>query len=174
MLHSSPFRVSNVGHKDVVGNTLTVLDTLDSQTTYVPGSTMISSSQGSTTFTAVADGPSGTTPFPLDEAGFVIPTYLNRRGGTVDIVFKVKVALLNDKSKIVNRGTVTQIGGGKVPFDATSTVNLNGAVVIENTVYNGVDGGVKCGTPAAVETASGFTGTDVTYCYKGKLHCCSS
>jgi hypothetical protein len=157
-----------VGHKDVVGNTLTVLDTLDSQTTYVPGSTMISSSQGSTTFTAVADGATG-TPFPLDETGYVIPTYLNRRGGTVDIVFKVKVALVNDKSKIVNRGTVSQIGGGKVPFDATSTLNLNGAVVIENTVYNGVDGGVKCGTPAAVETASGFVGTDVTYCYKGTL-----
>jgi hypothetical protein len=161
-------RVSNVGFKDSPASTLTVVDVLDSLVTYVPGSTMISSSQGSTTRTPVADR-SGAG-FPLAAPGFVIPLALDKRGGTIEVVFKVRAASQLDRSRIVNVGTLTQVGGGTSSFEAVSLVNLDGAISIANTVYNGVDGGVKCGTPAAVETTSGFVGSDVTYCYRGMRH----
>jgi hypothetical protein len=128
----------------------------------------MSTSAGSTARAPIADR-SGAG-FPLAAPGFVIPLALDKRGATIDIVFKVRAASQLDRSRIVNMGTLTQIGGGTSSFEAVSLVNLDGAISIDNTVYNGVDGGVKCGTPAALETASGFVGADVTYCYKSTLH----
>jgi uncharacterized repeat protein (TIGR01451 family) len=161
-------RVSNVGHKDLPANALTINDVLDSLVTYVQSSTRISASAGSTTLNAVADQTTGGTRFPLDEAGFVIPIALPRRGGTIEIVFKVKAAAELGTSKIINTGSLTQIGGGKIPFEATSTVFIDAAVTIENTVYQGHDGGAKCGTSAAVESITTTLGAAVTYCYRIK------
>jgi hypothetical protein len=92
----------------------------------------------------------------------------------VDIVFKVRVANSINKAKIINRGTMSQVGGGTLPFEATSKLLFDASIKIDNTVYLGKDNGVKCGTPAAGEYAEGFFGSAVTYCYKitntGKTH----
>jgi uncharacterized repeat protein (TIGR01451 family) len=166
-------RISNVGHKDVAENMLTVRDVLDDLVTYVPGTTKVSASAGSTTFNKVDDSTSGTA-FPLDDAGYVIPAFLPKRGGTIDVTFQVKVASSFNKPKILNQGTVTQIGAGVMPFETTTLVNFGALVSISNTVYRGSDQGSKCGTASAVETVSDFMGSSVTYCYNvtntGKCH----
>lgn len=150
-------RVANVGHKNIAAGQLVVRDVLDPDVTYIARSAMIST-------TAIADSSSG-TPFPLDDTGFTIPVELARRGGTIDITFKVKVAAsITTKAKIINRGTLTQVGGGVLPFEASSTVNFAASVKIDNTVYLGQNGGTSCGT--AVEFVEGLSGSDITYCYK--------
>lgn len=44
-------------------------------------------------------------------------------------------------------------------------LQYNPQVKIDNTVYLGQDGGVKCGTSDAKELVSGYFSTDVTYCF---------
>ena len=105
-------RVSNVGQKDVDKDILIVKDTLDPDVVYVPQSVMMSYQFGTFEKIPIPDSLSG-TPFPLDDDGLTIPIALPRRGSTVDIVFKVKIVdtMSIDKSKIVNKGILSQKGG---------------------------------------------------------------
>jgi hypothetical protein len=147
----------------VTGGRLTVTDVLDSAVTYVPGSTRVSSIAGSTALNVVPDSTNGTA-FPLDDAGYVILADLPRRGGTVDISFQVLTSLQTTKARIINQGFMDN-AGVKYPFETSSIVNLGGAIAIDNTNYLSHDGGARCGTPAAGEFSTAFTGSDVTYCF---------
>jgi uncharacterized repeat protein (TIGR01451 family) len=165
-------RVSNVGQKNLDANVLVVKDTLDVDVRYVPGSTVMTNMFGSNVVTAIPDSATG-TPFPLDETGFMIPTELPRRGSTVDISFKVRIVpTLSNKSRIVNRGVVSQVGGPDLPYETASFVDFKALVAIQNTVMLGLDG-TKCATQG-VEVVSDRFGSDVTYCFNvtntGKSH----
>jgi uncharacterized repeat protein (TIGR01451 family) len=157
-------RVANVGQKQVYANDLTVKDSLDSDVTYIPGSTVMKYMFGGNDIIAIPDGATGTK-FPLDEEGFVIPTQIPRRGGSLDISFKVKVAptLSENKSKVVNSGFVKQKVGLDLPFEATSFVIFKASVAVANTVLLGLDG-TKCST--SQEIVAGKFGSNVTYCFK--------
>ena len=156
-------RVANVGQKHVYANELTVIDSLDAEVTYVPGSTQVKYMYDTFAVVAMADSPTG-TPFPLDGDGYTIPTQIPRRGKYLDITFKVKIAstLSENKSKIVNVGAVQQKDGVDLPFEATSFVHFKSSVKVDNTVLLGLDGS-KCAS--GVEVVSSRFMSNVTYCF---------
>lgn len=156
-------RVANVGQKHVFANELTVFDSLDQDVAYVPGSTQVKYMFGSLGKLPILDSLTG-TPFPLDEAGFTIPSEIPRRGKFLDITFKVKITstLSDNKSKIVNIGMIKQKDGKDLPFTATSYLNFHSAVKVDNTVLLGLDGS-KCSS--GVEKVSSRFNSNVTYCF---------
>jgi uncharacterized repeat protein (TIGR01451 family) len=166
-------RVANVGQKDMEKDILIVKDTLDPDVVYVAQSTVMKYQFGTFDVVTVPDSGSG-TPFPLDAEGFTIPILLPRRGSTVDITFKVKIvnSLTIGKSKIVNRGILSQKNGKDLPYETTSIVDFKASVAIANTVLLGADGS-KCASQST-EKVSDKLGSNVTYCFKitntGKSH----
>jgi hypothetical protein len=83
------------------------------------------------------------------------------------VTFAVTVnSVINNKSKIINTGTLTQVGGGVLPFEVTTALIIEAAIQLKHTLYRGRDGGAKCGTPAAVKNITEVYGTDVTHCFQ--------
>jgi uncharacterized repeat protein (TIGR01451 family) len=158
-------RVSNVGQKISKAGSLTIKDTLDVSATYITGSTTFKSDDAAIGSGVIADATTGTA-FPLDEAGYVIKSDLQRRGGTIDISFKVKVSSSLSQSKIVNTGTLEQPGYSPLPFQAVSKVIFAPNIAVDNTVYLGQSTVNKCDTSDAKEYVAGLISTDVTYCFK--------
>jgi uncharacterized repeat protein (TIGR01451 family) len=162
-------RVSNVGQREVAANTLRIFDTLDKFTSYVAKSTTYESAAAGIALTSVVDdSAAGSTPFPLDGAGYLIPVRLPRRGGTVDVKFRVTIAsatTINGSVDVVmNQGYLKPSFGGNLPFEATTTLDYSPAIGIDNKVYIGETSQSNCAK--AVEYVEDFVGTPVTYCLK--------
>lgn len=164
-------RVVNIGQRKLESDLLTVKDVLDSDVSYVANSASYASTTGVIS-APIPDSSTGTA-FPLDGEGFSIPLEIFRRGGAVDITFKVKLLSSTKKSKIVNKGTLSQTNLPDLPFDASSVVEYGASVRIDNTVYLGPGGEVKCHNEAA-EYVEDYIGSNVTYCFAvtntGKSH----
>jgi uncharacterized repeat protein (TIGR01451 family) len=155
-------RISNSGQKHVFANNLTLVDTLDSEVTYVAGSTVMITKAGAVS--AVRDSSTG-TPFPFDGTGYVIPIDLPRRGAYIDFVFKVKVIakLSSEKEIILNNGILKKLyDGSQSAFEVKSTIDYSPAVKVDNTVARGKDGSM---CQYGEELVEGKNGTDVVYCF---------
>jgi uncharacterized repeat protein (TIGR01451 family) len=158
-------KLLNSGQTDLPGKSLTVFDTLDAKVSYIAGSMSIAYNVGTKVVTApVADSVSG-TPFPLDDAGYVITTTLPKRGGAIDIIFNVKLDKSITGNEVLNSGTVKQPFGSPLTFTASSTILFEPLIAVDNKVYVGADEGASCGTAAALELARDIIGSDVTYCF---------
>jgi uncharacterized repeat protein (TIGR01451 family) len=165
-------RIVNIAQKKMESDVIVVKDVLDSDVTYIAGSASYISST-SEVAAKIPDSATG-TPFPLDAEGFTIPLELFRRGGAIDVTFKVKLSVNTKKSKIINTGVLSQNKLPDMPFDVSSTVEQFAAVGIENKVYLGWDNGAKCGTIFTSEYVEDVMRGKVTYCFEvqntGKAH----
>ena len=157
-------RITNVGNRNVQGGTVTVKDVLDTSVSYVPGSVVMKYNFGNFTTVTINDSATG-TPFPLDNSGFVIPLQIPRRGAFVDITFRVQIDNnLTGKSRIVNKGTLSQPDTPDIPYETTTIIDYKPSVAVDNVVVLGSDGS-KCQTDGN-ETVSERPGSNVTYCFK--------
>ena len=101
-------RITNAGHNKIDENMIKINDSLDAGVTYVPNSAILVISRFGVVeqVSAVNDATTG-TPFPFQ--GYKIPVPIKRRGGTVDIQFKVVIASFNivgNATSVVNKGTM--------------------------------------------------------------------
>jgi uncharacterized repeat protein (TIGR01451 family) len=170
-------RVSNVGQREIPANKLRIFDTLDKFTSYVAKSTTYEGAAAGIALTAVTDdSATGSTPFPLDGEGYLIPVKLPRRGGTADIKFRVTLesatTINGSVDAVVNQGYLKQQFGGHLPFQAVTTLDYSPAISIDNTVYIGQTSQNDCAK--AVEYVEDSVGMPVSYCLKitntGKSH----
>ena len=155
-------RISNSGQKHVYPKTLSLVDTLDAEVQYVVGSTVMVTKAG--VASAVQDSATG-TPFPFDEAGFLIPIDLPRRGSYIDFVFKVKVAttFLGEKEAIVNKGILKKLyDKSESSFEAISTIDYIPVLTVDNTVAHGSDASM---CEFGEDSVAGKSGTEVVYCF---------
>jgi uncharacterized repeat protein (TIGR01451 family) len=155
-------RISNSGQKHVYANNLTLVDTLDSEVTYVSGSAVMITKAGNVT--AVQDSSTG-TPFPFDGTGYVIPIDIARRGAYIDFVFKVMVnAMLSSaKENVLNNGILKKLyDGSQSAFEVKAKIDYSPAIKVKNLVAQGADGSM---CQYGEELVEGKNGTDVVYCF---------
>lgn len=154
-------RIANMGQRLLDANTLTILDELDSDVLFVEGSMRYVVNGVSC---AIQDSHDGSQ-FPLGGSGLTIPVEISRRGGSIDIIFKVLVSMNVGKEYIVNDGQVSLATGETIPYRAVSVVTMEPGIELSNKVYGGFDGGEKCGKGEATEMYEGRPGDQVTYCF---------
>ena len=161
-------RVTNAGHNKIDENMIKIIDSLDARVTYVPNSAILVMSRFGVIeqVSAVNDATSG-TPFPFDEAGYKIPVPIKRRGGTVDIQFKVVIASfknIGNATSVVNMGTMVNGEDDETStFSVETPLQFVPQITIMNTVYMGTDDGGSC--PTAVEFVQNLEKTPIVYCF---------
>jgi hypothetical protein len=93
-------------------------------------------------------------------AGQLIPLPGKIRANLINTAVVTANPVLQDGTDIAGVADVTNSDSS-----AVSKLSFVASIAIDNTVYLGNDGGIQCGTSAAVETAKGFFGSNVTYCF---------
>ena len=118
-------RVTNVGQVNIPSGAVSIVDDgLDSQLTYVPGSTVYNTGGG--TNVNIPDDTTGATLFPIDEKGITNQGLLAKRGGQHEILFNcmVKPRSQINRDTLVNTGYAQLIGNPAKPFGVTVPLNI--------------------------------------------------
>ncbi len=119
--------IINVGQGDLPAGGYTVTDPTLSLMTYIPGTCKYATN---TTTTSIPDNTAaGSTPFPLDGAGFKSQAVLVKRGGTQQISFQVTVGTYDQfkaagTNQLVNVAIVKPVASAAQTSTATTTVTL--------------------------------------------------
>ncbi|MEM7033659.1 MAG: hypothetical protein AAF629_29190 [Chloroflexota bacterium] len=155
--------VVNAGKVNLAANTLTIVDNLPADTTYVPNSTTYNDG---TTTTNISDDGSGTA-FPLDGAGLDNISVLEADEThmiTFDVVIDSIANLTPGTVSIINSGQVN--GGPDDPptFETITPLDFDPAIEIQKTVTLGHDSGASFGS--SVELVQGGNGANVTYYFE--------
>jgi uncharacterized repeat protein (TIGR01451 family) len=157
--------VLNVGQSIVRKGAYTIVDPLPAASEYIKGSFQYSTDGGKSFFNVdLSTTNVGTTPFPLDEAGWASMDILPRRGGMHQLRYQLRVVASQVRSlQFINTGYVKRPYGPDVPFEATTDLFFDPVITLDNRVYLGNNGAAGCS--AATESVTDLTGADVTYCF---------
>lgn len=157
--------VQNVGQTNVAPGDYKVTDPVHPMGSFVEGSVRFSA-DGGTTFTDLdlSNIDVGATPTPFDDAGLPSPVQLDRRGGTHQFTYEVKIdpdAVTGDD--ITAPGFVDPPYGDNIDITATTKLIFGPEVTVSNVVYLGDKGVTGC--DSASESVTSIVGADVTYCF---------